>query len=110
MSTTRRGFLGAISTAIVGACVARDLPIGWLPAPVKKQGAVGYLTLLYNNFYKKTGRRPRVITVPQELFEQLKSEFEVIQRFTSTASTATESLMFKACTVEVSATGMTLLT
>ena len=109
MNLTRRKFFGTLSTAIVGACVATNIPIGWLPAPIKKQGAMGYLTILYNNFYKKRGKYPKYISVGKELFEQYRSELGSIKRFSTDPISDPPWLAFKAARVELTNTDMIIL-
>lgn len=112
MRLTRRDFFSSVSTALVGGFVATNVPIGWLPKPIRAAGVSGYLTRLWNDFYRANGRMPVAINISLAMFEQFKSELPTMMRFTEYPinDPVNPNLMFKSTTVGVSPSGMTILT
>lgn len=111
MRLTRRDFFSSVSTALVGGFVATNVPIGWLPKPIRAAGVSGYLTRLWNDFVRANGRMPVAINISLAMFEQFKSELTTIARIApGTDPYEHRGVLFKSTTVGVSPSGMTILT
>lgn len=92
----RRGFLAALATGVVGACVASHLPTAWLPQPVRRRAALDFLTVEFNRYMRGRGSIafPTIVVGPA-LYGAIDSELESNQRYTS--SDSPRAIAFKAC-------------
>jgi hypothetical protein len=78
----RRGFLGALATGLVGACVATKVPTGWLPEPVRRTAAREYMRKAYNEYARGVVmNHPRAMLVGRELYEAYEGELVAMERF-----------------------------
>ena len=99
---SRRGFLGAISAAVVGACVATTIPTAWLPLPVQRWAACEYLQRHLLEWYSIYGLTilPGGLLVGRELFEAYEEEcLTNMPQLLFTMSRYPGSLVFKGCPI-----------
>lgn len=73
----RRTFLGRGSAAIVSTMVALNLPMDWVPKPVKTQAGLDYLKTYQMEFYKIHNRMPLSLVVGSDLYDSVlrKSDY-----------------------------------
>lgn len=100
-SLSRRGFLGLLATATVGACVAAKVPTGWLPEPIQRLAACEYLRKHYNAWANGRREMPGGLLAGRELFEAFEGEIAANMRFTTLdmADRGIPSLLFKGCSL-----------
>ena len=112
MGMNRRGFLGALATGLVGACVATKIPTAILPAPVRTRAACEFLRKAYNDYSGgQVGRHPREMFVGRELFEAFEGELIANERFVTFDTDAgyqDPALRFKGAKVRPEGRGWTV--
>ena len=87
MKLSRRGFLGALATAAVGACVATKIPTSILPARVRTYAACEFLREKYNAWWMGrsggytdfSAPRPEMMLVGRELFQAYEGEIVALE-------------------------------
>ena len=79
---SRRTFLTALSTAAVSACVATQIPTGWLPVASRRLAACEVLRRVFHDYSMHSlNRVPARMYAGRELFEAYESELMKNQRF-----------------------------
>lgn len=104
MNMNRRGFLGALATGLVGACVATKIPTSLLPQPVRYRAACEFLLKHYHAHTKGLAviggaGWPNAILVGRELYEAYESELVAVEVFGGGEPDDFYSLRFKAAHV-----------
>jgi hypothetical protein len=88
----RRAFLTRVSTGLVGAAVIANVPVTWLPAPVRRYAALEYLRNAYNYYVDlvlelrerepdRPADMPAAMVVQTWLYEQAEGEMAANKRF-----------------------------
>ncbi len=96
----RRTFLSRVCGGVVGAAVVAAVPLNWIPAPIKRQGAIDFLLKHYRDATDGTHFRqpPTDAVVACDLFDAYESELIAFVRVVPRdyfAAVPNHTLMFK---------------
>lgn len=110
MALTRRGFIGLLSTGLVGACVVTKVPTGWIPEPIRKRVACDYLRREFNAWVGAHKDFPGGLIAGRELYEAFEGELIRNERFTlaSARGDGEPSLVFKGRRLKARGRGWTV--
>ena len=96
----RRNFLTRLSTGLVGACLAYNVPTAILPAKVRTRAAQEYMTREYNRVCKGVGTHaPRWIYVGPALYDAFVAEMGSFKRFEAQPRKPEIGVLFKSARV-----------
>lgn len=78
MKLSRRGFLGLLSTGVVGTCVVAKLPTSWIPAPIRRYAALEFMRQQFNAWMQQQATNrdelPDEIVLGTDLYDAFEAE------------------------------------